>query len=217
MVLNIKPVCVLVFETLNDNRAVGKVGSLVEELQGFARTLTQLGGILLQEVKSLKRCTCQSDVLSSCMVRFVLTVKRDDQMDCSCLYPWSDLVEVGGEGGVIHNAVESILVGHVCLALGVEIPKVVGSEGYGNMNALLRFSSSFVLRLCMSQSSLTETPVVISGLNVSHEIAAGSGMKQASRSRGCSRKEARLFVEAVQREVDIVPGTQQSRENGDNM
>lgn len=81
-----------------------------------------------------------------------LTIKWDHQVDRACLYPWPDLVEVCNEGGIIHNTVEGILVGHVYHVLGAEILYVVG---YWNMDARFRFPSSFVPRLCESQPQVT--------------------------------------------------------------
>lgn len=46
-----------------------------------------------------------------------LTVEGHHQVDGATLHPWSDLVEVRGEGSIIHNAVEGILVGHVHVAI----------------------------------------------------------------------------------------------------
>jgi len=48
----------------------------------------------------------------------VLTVEWNHQVDGTCLYPWPDLVKVRNEGGVVHNTVESDLVGHVYPRLG---------------------------------------------------------------------------------------------------
>jgi len=67
-----------------------------------------------------------------------LTVEGHDQVDRATLHPRPDLVKICGEGGIIHYAVDCILVGHVDVAIPSGSGELVvnGKRDYSNMDAL---------------------------------------------------------------------------------